>query len=102
MYAVIRKFNKMRSIDEAARRAESGLVPILRQAPGFQGYYIVNGGNDTVVSISMFETPDAAQEAHRRAMDWIKENLSDLVEGQPEVITGQVVVSIPAQAAMAA
>ncbi len=50
----------------------------------------------------MFETPDAAQEAHRRAMDWIKDMLSDFVEGQPEVITGQVVVSIPVQAAMAA
>jgi hypothetical protein len=36
----------------------------------------------------MFETPDAAQEAHRRAMDWIKDNLSDFVEGQPEVIKG--------------
>jgi hypothetical protein len=34
MYAVIRKFNKMRSVEEVARRAEAGLVPILRQAPG--------------------------------------------------------------------
>jgi heme-degrading monooxygenase HmoA len=102
MYAVIRKFNKMRSVEEAARRAESGLGPILRQSPGFQGYYIVKGGNDMVVSITMFETPDAVQEAHRRAMEWIKENLSDFVEGQPEVITGPVLVSIPAQAAMTA
>jgi hypothetical protein len=102
MYAVIRKFNKMRSVEEAARRAESGLGPILRQSPGFQGYYIVNGGNDTAVSITIFETPDAAEDAHRRAMDWIKDNLSDFVEGKPEVITGQVLVSIPVQPAMAA
>jgi hypothetical protein len=62
----------------------------------------VNGGNDMVVSITMFDTPDAAEDAHRQAMDWIKENLSDFVDGQPEVITGQVLVSIPVQAAMAA
>jgi hypothetical protein len=53
MYAVIRKFNKMRSVDEVARRAEAGLAPILRQSPGFQGYYVVNGGNDVGVSITL-------------------------------------------------
>jgi heme-degrading monooxygenase HmoA len=102
MYAVIRKFNKMRPISEAARRAETGLVPILRQAPGFQGYYVVNAGNDMVVSISLFDTQEAVQEAHRRAMTWIKDNLSDLFEGQPEVITGEVLVSAQAQGKMAA
>jgi heme-degrading monooxygenase HmoA len=102
MYAVIRKFNKMRSIEEAGRRAQRGLVPILRQSPGFQGYYVVKGDNDMVVSITLFETQDAVQEAHRRAMAWIKDNLSDLVEGEPEVIAGEVVVSAPVQGAMAA
>ena len=29
MYAVIRKFNRMRSPEEAARRAEAGLIPML-------------------------------------------------------------------------
>ncbi|MBM6584440.1 hypothetical protein ILT44_30075 [Microvirga sp. BT689] len=102
MYAVIRKFNKMRSIDEAARRAESGLAPILRQSPGFQGYYIVKGENDMVVSITLFDAQDAIREAHRRAMDWTRKNISDFLEGEPEVITGEVIVSVPAQGAIAA
>ncbi len=102
MYAVIRKFNKMRSIDEAARRAETGLVPILRQSPGFQGYYIVKGENDMVVSVSLFDTHDAVREDHRRAMDWIRQNISDFLEGEPEVITGEVVVRVSAQDARAA
>ena len=102
MYAVVRKFNKMRSVDEVARRAEAGLAPILRQSPGFQGYYVVNGGNDVGVSITLFDTRDAVQEAHRRAMAWIKDNLSDFYEGEPEVTMGEVVVSIAAPAGMAA
>ena len=102
MYAVIRKFNKMRSVEEVARRAEAGLVPILRQAPGFQGYYVVNGGNDVGVSITLFDTQDAVQEAHRRAMAWIKDNLGDLYEGEPDVTTGEVLVSVTGQGAMAA
>jgi hypothetical protein len=102
VYAVIRKFNRMHSIDEAGRRAETGLVPILRQSPGFQGYYIIRGNNDMVVSVSLFDTRDAVQEAHRRAMDWIRENLSDFLKGEPEVITGEVIVSVPVQGTMAA
>jgi len=35
MYVVIRKFNRMRSVAEAARRAESGLGQMLKQTPGF-------------------------------------------------------------------
>jgi heme-degrading monooxygenase HmoA len=102
MYAVIRKFNKMRSVEEVARRAEAGLAPILRQSPGFQGYYVIDGGNDVGVSITMFDTQDAVQEAHRRAMAWIKDNLSDFYEGEPEVTRGEVIVSVPAQGVMAA
>jgi heme-degrading monooxygenase HmoA len=102
MYAVIRKFNKMRSVEEAARRAEAGLAPILRQSPGFQGYYVVNGGNDVGLSITLFDTQDAVQEAQRRAMAWIKDNLGDLYEGEPDVTTGEVLVSVTGQGAMAA
>jgi hypothetical protein len=102
MYAVVRKFNRMRSAGEAGRRAEAGLVPILRQSPGFRGYYVVRGGDEMIVSITMFDTQDAVQEAHRRAMDWIRDNLSDLVGGEPEVVSGEVMISATAPAEMAA
>ena len=42
------------------------------------------------------------QDAHLRAVGWIKDNLSDLVDGEPEVISGEVVISAAAPAEMAA
>ncbi|HEX2510089.1 MAG TPA: hypothetical protein VHK66_06165 [Microvirga sp.] len=102
MYAVIRKFNRMRNVEEAGRRAEAGLAPLLRQAPGFRGYYVVNGGGTTGVSISLFDTEDAARQAHQRALTWIRENLGDLVEGDPEVTAGQVIVGVESRANIAA
>ena len=42
------------------------------------------------------------QEAHRRAMAWIKDNISDFYDGEPEVTMGEVVVSVPGQETMAA
>src|SRR5215208_640685 len=44
MYAVIRKFTRMRSVPQAARRAESGIGQMLKQCPGFRGYYILDAG----------------------------------------------------------
>jgi hypothetical protein len=102
MYAVIRKFNRMRSPEEAARRAEAGLIPILSQSPGFRGYYVVRSGDEMIVSITMFDTQDAVQDAHLRAVGWIKDNLSDLVDGEPEVISGEVIISAAVPAEMVA
>jgi hypothetical protein len=35
-------------------------------------------------------------------MAWIRDNLSDSYEGEPEVTMGEVVVNVPGQGAMAA
>lgn len=97
MYAVIRKFSNMRNVEEAGRRAEAGLAPILRKSPGFQGYYVVNAGNNGGASVSLFESQEAAEQAQQKAMAWIRENLADLAGGEPEIIAGQVLVSATAQ-----
>ena len=38
MYLVIRKFSRMRIVHEAARRAESGIGKLMKEASGFRGY----------------------------------------------------------------
>jgi hypothetical protein len=45
MYLVIRKFNHVSSVAEAARRAESGIGQVLKQSPGFQDYYVFDAGD---------------------------------------------------------
>jgi hypothetical protein len=40
---------------QAARRAESGIGQILKQAPGFRGYYVFQDGNGVGCSITLFE-----------------------------------------------
>jgi hypothetical protein len=97
MYAVIRKFNKMRSVDEAARRAAEGLGPILQQSKGFVGYYVVRFGEASGGSITLFDSQQTAQDAQTRAMTWIKSNLSDLAEGEPEVWAGEVLAAATGQ-----
>jgi hypothetical protein len=94
MYAVIRKFPRMQNVKEAARRAETGLGPILKQQPGFRGYYIVQFGEGGG-SISLFDSAENAKAAHERALGWIKENLADLAGGgEPEVSMGEVLAHV--------
>jgi hypothetical protein len=93
MYAIIRKL-RMRSVDEAGRRAIDGLGPILRQCPGFIGYHVVKFGGEAGGSISLFDTREAAQAAQAKAMGWIRENLADLTEGEPEVMEGEILGSV--------
>ena len=94
MYVIIRRFTQMRSVSEAARRAESGIGQMLRQAPGFQGYYVFDAGNGVGGSVTLFESRDEALAANDKALAWIRASLSDLLDGEPEITAGEVLAIV--------
>lgn len=94
MYVVFRKFNRMRSVAEAARRAESGLGQMLKQTPGFQGYYVFDAGDGRGGSISLFENQEAALAANEKALAWIRASLTDVIDGEPEITMGEVLATV--------
>ena len=93
MFIITRRFKSLRSVAEAATRAEAGLAPLLLNATGFRGYHIIDAGDGVALSVTMFETREDAERVKDRAMDWIKQNLSDLYQGEPEVTAGEVIYS---------
>lgn len=97
MYVVIRKFAHMHSVHEAARRAESGIGQILRQSPGFQGYYVFDGGNGVGGSVTLFDSRENALAANEKALSWIRASLADLVQGEPEITAGEVLAVVKPQ-----
>ena len=88
MYAAIRTSETI-DAGEVTRRANRGLVPILGGTPGFIAYYIVDGGDGKLGSISVFEERAAAEESTRRAAEWVADNLAELVEHAPVVIAAR-------------
>jgi hypothetical protein len=94
MYLVIRKFNHMRSVTEAARRAESGIGQILLQSPGFHGYYVFDGGNGIGGSVTLFGNRETALAANEKALTWIRASLADVIQGEPEITAGEVLVNL--------
>ncbi len=93
MYAAIRQAKaKTGTAEELARRIKEGAIPIISDVEGFRGYYVVYAGDDTVTAISLFNNFAGAEEANRRALAWIDQNLGPLLVGEAKAIAGPVIV----------
>jgi len=59
--------------------AEKGILPTFVKEPGFVNFGLVDAGDHKVVSISIWETREAAQKSAAMAATWVKENIADRV-----------------------
>ena len=92
MFAAIRYYRTdPDSIESVVRRVKEGFVPIIRETPGFLSYFILNPRLGEIVSVSVFEEQRSAEESNKKAEEWVKHNLSELLPS-PEVADGEVVV----------
>lgn len=94
MHASIRIYRGLRNLDEIVRRVETGLVPILKEIPGFRGYYAIECADGIDVTVSLFDDEEGARISNEKGPAWAKENLADLADGRPpELMVGRVVVA---------
>jgi hypothetical protein len=89
MHASVRKY-RTRDAAELERKVEDEFVDQVKGIEGFVGYYVIDGGEGDVASVTVCETADALQQITKLAGDWVQDSLGDLVEGQPEVVAGEV------------
>ena len=93
MYAAIRQAKaKAGTAEELARRIKEGAIPIISDVEGFIAYYVVYAPDDTVTAISVFNNYAGAEEANRRAVAWIEQNLAPLLIGPATAVAGPVIV----------
>ena len=74
------------TFDELTGIAEKGILPTFAKLPGFLNFGLADIGDHKVVSISIWETREAAEKSALIAASWVKENLSDRVR----LVTGHV------------
>jgi hypothetical protein len=92
VFVVIRKYAAGAGADEVARRVGEGLVPVLRDLPGFRAYYAFVGEDQRPVSVSIVATRADAVLANRRVRDWVTANMADLIPEPPEITMGEMLV----------
>jgi len=94
MYMFIRKYSKVRSVADAARRAKSGIGQILRQSRGFKSYYVLDGGEGVGAAVMVFDDRESANAANDKIREFVEASLLDLNLGDPEITAGEVLLNI--------
>jgi len=95
MFAAIRYYQAdPPSIDEVVRRVQEDFVPLIRDMQGFISYFILvpSEREEDIVSVSVFEDQQSAEESNSKAAEWVAQNLGELLRPSPEFASGQVVV----------
>jgi Antibiotic biosynthesis monooxygenase len=94
MFTSIRKYNVRRgSAEELARRVQESFVPLMRQMQGFRGYYLLDGGPDVLITISMFDSADEAFVSNEISANWVRNNVLEFTKGLPEVMVGNALIA---------
>jgi uncharacterized protein (DUF2164 family) len=89
VHASVRQY-RVRDIDTLVAKVEEEFVDQVKAIDGFLGYYFNDGGEGAVSSVTVGETADAVAESVRLAAAWVRDSVSELVEGEPEVTVGEV------------
>src|SRR6202046_1350751 len=94
MFASIRRYNVRRgSAEELARHVREGFVPMMRQMEGFLSYYLLDGGPNVLITISIFDSADEAFASNEKAADWVRNNVLEFTKGMPEVMVGDTLIA---------
>ncbi|MGA9520524.1 MAG: hypothetical protein WBV82_03620 [Myxococcaceae bacterium] len=97
MYATVRRYAGVVDPAKAAERVRDGFVPLIRGINGLIAYYWIDAGGGVMVSTSVFESQAAAEESNRKAAEWVKANLTDVLPNRPEFTAGTVVATSEAE-----
>lgn len=97
MYVTMRKYNGATSKDEVIKRVKEGLLPQLRDSPGFVAYYGIEFEDGDLGAVSIFATKEDADRSTEKALKWVRENLSDLLPNEPKVLHGDVLLNTEAK-----
>jgi heme-degrading monooxygenase HmoA len=65
--------------DDLGRRAEEGILPILKAQSGFKSYSVAIGDGE-VLSISAWDTRADAEAGSEAVASWVSENMADELE----------------------
>jgi hypothetical protein len=81
------------SIDGLMHRVDRDFAQAMAQEPGFIAYQVVQTGERTVASITIFREPEQAEASNKLAAQWVAEELQDFKVESMGRLGGEVMVS---------
>ena len=63
------------------------------RAEGVPRVYLLDGGPDVIITVSMFDSADEALASNEKASDWVRNHAMEFARGMPEVMVGSVLIA---------
>jgi hypothetical protein len=80
-------------VDAFAQVVQEEFVERVKTIEGFVSYCVIDGGDGSVIAITLGDSEEAVGASTVEAQHWVVERAAHLVEGAPEVTAGEVRVS---------
>jgi heme-degrading monooxygenase HmoA len=64
---------------QVADQAHEGMLDVYRAHPGFQSYGLAETPEGKVVSVTLWDSEEEAEDANAIAASWVSENMADRV-----------------------
>ena len=77
---------------DVAREAQEFLGTV-SEIPGFRAYYMIDGGDNRIGSVSVFDTPEGVEQCDRLAGEFVTEQLGGFRLSEVETTEGKVLAS---------
>jgi len=78
---------------DVARTAQEFLETV-SAIPGFRGYYMIDGGDHRIASVSIFDTPEGVDQCDQLAVEFVQEKLGGFRLSEVETTEGKVLASL--------
>jgi hypothetical protein len=92
-YTVIRRYTLSGSADSVIQELNDGYLPLVSQAEGYVSYTVVSSENNTLTSITTFESQAQLEQASQDEAEWVQQNLASLLPTPAEVTQGDAVIA---------
>jgi hypothetical protein len=89
MYASVRGYRAM-DAEALIRKMDEEFVDRVKTVEGFVAFYVIDGRDGIVTSITVADTEAAAEASTVQAEHWVVEKVAHLVEGAPDVTAGEI------------
>ncbi len=91
-YTVIRRYALSGSSDEVLQELNNGFLPLISQAAGYVQYLVVSSANNTVTTITVFQSQAQYQSAAQTEAGWVQQNLASLLPTPAEETHGAAII----------
>lgn len=90
MYLVVRNYKIQGDKKEISSKIDREFVPLISKIKGFVDYYCLYHGDNSLLSVSVFQDEKGANDSVSAAADWVAKNLAKYFPEKPQVFSGEV------------